>query len=240
MDRYVDRSTLCVLGAGAFAAAVRSRLRVLAHTGGRTSLFEHAASDDMTSLSFEPALFVACSDFENSTLWPSLADRVRADHCSILFSCLTQFGVRVGPLVASGALANFPSRYLTQSWDFSLYDTRETSAPNCSMLTSIADRRTTRVAQNGATVLIGELAKVMRRRRENRPGEGVAENDSASEEGDGMVADVVTGGNGTIVASGYGRGGLVTSSVGAAARLARWGERRAGCGWRVWHPGGID
>jgi len=227
MDSYVDHAHLCVLGAGAFAAAVRVCLRSQARSGRRTSVFEYGSSDDGTSLSFEPALFIACSDFENASLWPLLADRVLADHCSILFTCLTPFGVRVGPLVASGMLANSAARYLTRSWDFSPDDTRETESPTCSTLTSIADRRRTRVAQIGATVVVRELAKVLR--PQTRLWKGVVKNDSPSGGGESRIANVAGRGNGTMVAmrGPMGWGATLASGLGSGSP-------------RVWLPGGID
>jgi hypothetical protein len=266
MDRYVDRSQLCVLGAGAFAAALRVRLRALARPPSRKSVFENGSSDDGRSLSFEPALFVACSDFENASLWPLLAERVLADDCSILFACLTQSGVRVGPLIASGALVNASLHYLTRSWDFSPYDTCETNTPTCSTLTSIADRRRTGVAQIGATVVVRELAKILSRRRENRPGEGVAENDSPSDEKGNRVTNGAMCGHETIVAMALECGRLMAPAgrpcrpegpVVALASASTVGptvgqgtpepgclgplvSRSVGQGCRVWHPGGLD
>jgi hypothetical protein len=174
--------------------------------------------------------------------------------------------VRVGPLVASGALVNYSLHYLTRSWDFSLTDTCETDTPTWPTLTSIADRRRTGVAQIGATVVVHELAKVLRRRGENRPGEGVAENDSPFDEGDSMVAIGTPRGNGTMVAmalecgrlagpvgqigqpdvpfarSAFGPpvgpvAGLATPEPGCLLRLR---ARRVGRACRVWHPGGLD
>jgi hypothetical protein len=166
--------------------------------------------------------------------------------------------VRVGPLIASGALVNSSLHYLTRSWDLSLNDTCETDTPTWSTLTSIADRRRTGVARIGATVVVHELAKVLSRRRENSPEEGVAENDSPSDEGDSMVANGAMRGNGTMVAMAL-ECGRLTGPVGRAGKpevpLARSVvgppagpstpepgriTRRVGRGCRVWHPGGLD
>ena len=100
-----------------------------------------------------PALFLACSDFENTSLRRSLTERARADHATLLFACLRGRTARVGPLITPVA-NDTPFAHLTRSWDFS----PDICHPPP---THPTDTRVTHLAQKGATFVIGELAKIL-------------------------------------------------------------------------------
>ena len=143
-------SLVCVLGVGHLAAAVRVQLRQL-------SLRARDVDCDINR--DRPALFLACSDFENTWLRRSLGKRVREDRSNVLFACLVGNSVRVGPLVTSSAKHKFSARHLTRSWDFSRRDSRVVVHTG-DWVARAADMRATRMAQNGATLVVGELAKL--------------------------------------------------------------------------------
>jgi hypothetical protein len=138
-------SLVRVLGIGHLAAAVRLNLQ---------HVRPFASHMDCGHNSERAALFLACSDFENIIVRRSLTERARADHSTILFACLTGRTARVGPLITPVATDNFFAHHLTRSWDFS-------PEPSRSHQTPFADARVTHLAQNGATFVIGELAKIM-------------------------------------------------------------------------------
>jgi hypothetical protein len=138
-------SLVRVLGIGHFAAAVRVHLQ-------HVRLF--ASHMDCQYNSERAALFLACSDFENSVVRRSLAERARADHATLLFACLTGRTARVGPLITPVATDNSFAHHLTRSWDFS----PATFVPH---QTHATDARQIHLAQIGATFVIGELAKIM-------------------------------------------------------------------------------
>ena len=99
------------------------------------------------------ALFLACSDFENTSLRRSLTERARADHATLLFACLRGRTARVGPLITP-VPNDTPFAHLTRSWDFS-------PAICHSPQTRPTDTRVTHLAQKGATLIIGALAKIL-------------------------------------------------------------------------------
>jgi hypothetical protein len=150
-----------ILGAGRLAAAVRVQLR--SSSGARASL--HRDTFDGTA-----ALFVACSDFENATLRASLTRRVTSDGAQILFASLAGRTLRVGPLISSQRLRDPLATYLTRSWDFSPMKNRWGSALVAPMTSFVASRVSvsphvdigvTQVAQIGASLVVGELAKIL-------------------------------------------------------------------------------
>ena len=134
-----------VLGIGHLAAAVRVHLH-------HVRLF--ASHMDCQYNSERAALFLACSDFENSVVRRSLTERARADHSTILFACLSGRTARVGPLITPVATDISLAHHLTRSWDFS----PATFVPH---QTRSTDTRLTHLAQIGATLVVGELAKIM-------------------------------------------------------------------------------
>jgi hypothetical protein len=149
MDRHPFH--ICVLGAGCLAAAVRVQLRLADLIAG-----------DATFASGETAFFLACSDFENTLPMRALRARARADRATVLFSSLLTTGVRIGPFVSSHGEASNSLRYLTRSWDFGLNDIRsQRNLVAHHTLTPSTDRRTTGVAQIGATLVVRELAKLL-------------------------------------------------------------------------------
>jgi hypothetical protein len=139
------KSFVHVLGIGHLAAAVRLQLH---HLRLSVSLV------DCLNNSERAALFLACSDFENITSRRALAERARADHSTLLFACLRGRSARVGPLITPVSTHSPFAHHLTRSWDFS----PETAFEPLSLST---DTRLTHLAQNGATFVVGELAKVL-------------------------------------------------------------------------------
>ncbi|MEJ0038647.1 MAG: hypothetical protein WDO68_21655 [Gammaproteobacteria bacterium] len=134
-----------VLGIGHLAAAVRVYLHHL----------RPPASDmDCWINSERAALFLACSDFENTPLRHSLTERARADRSTVLFACLHGRTARVGPLITPFPNETPYPHHLTRSWDFS----PETSLQ---LPTHLTDTRQTHLAQIGASFIIGELAKIL-------------------------------------------------------------------------------
>jgi hypothetical protein len=138
-------SLVRVLGIGHLAAAVRVHLH-------HVRLF--ASHMDCQYNSEGAALFLACSDFENSVVRRSLTERARADQSTILFASLSGRTARVGPLITPVATDISFAHHLTRSWDFS----PATFVPH---QTHATDTRQTHLAQIGATFVIGELAKIM-------------------------------------------------------------------------------
>jgi hypothetical protein len=134
-----------VLGIGHLAAAVRVRLR---HVSFPVSHMDRRGSSERA------ALFLACSDFENTHLRRALAERARADHATLLFACLRGRSARVGPLIAPVATDMSFAHHLTRSWDFSPVTpaSHPTLSPNTIRIN---------LAQIGATFVVGELAKIM-------------------------------------------------------------------------------
>lgn len=137
-----------VLGIGHLAAAVRVRLQ---------HLRLYASDMDCCINSERAALFLACSDFENTSSRRALTALTRADHTTILFACLRGRSARVGPLVTPLPTDSPFPHHLTRSWDFSPETARQPySHPG--------DTRLTHLAQIGATFVIGELAKFLSHR----------------------------------------------------------------------------
>jgi hypothetical protein len=165
----INNRSVCVLGAGHLAAAVRVQLR-------------QAGSSAVCDDERPPALFLACSDFDNTSLRLALARRIGADRASVLFACLNGRRVRVGPVVTTHVKKLYVPSYLTRSWDFSLGDRvfRSTSARDAS--TPYVDIGVTQVAQIGATLVVGELAKIWGGDEGIPQGKGVAEIDSPTDE----------------------------------------------------------
>lgn len=172
-----------VLGAGRLAAAVRVHLRSSSNT--RASL--HRDTCDSAS-----ALFVACSDFENATLRASLTRRAADDGAQVLFASLADRTLRVGPFISSRGLRNPVATYLTRSWDFSRMNNRRSSAlvaPDASFvalrewMSPQVDVGVTQVAQIGASLVVGELAKISRMTGDPSLDRGVAEIDPPLLEG---------------------------------------------------------
>jgi hypothetical protein len=159
-------SLVCVLGMGHLAAAVRVRLRQLMPR----------APDAVCDINPEhPALFLACSDFENASLRRALGKRVQEDRCGVLFACLLGHSVRVGPFICRSPQHKISARHLTRSWDFSPSDVRDAFVHPAEWVTRIADARVTRMAQIGATCVVSELAKLLPRIQR------VTENDSPTD-----------------------------------------------------------
>lgn len=138
-------SLVRVLGIGHLAAAVRVRLR---HVSFPVSHM------DCTGNSERAALFLACSDFENTHLRRALTDRARADRATLLFACLRGRTARVGPLISPVVTDISFAHHLTRSWDFS-------PATLAAHPTHSSDMGKTHLAQIGATFIVGELAKIM-------------------------------------------------------------------------------
>jgi hypothetical protein len=134
-----------VLGIGHLAAAVRVRLQ---HVSFPVSHMDCRGNSERA------ALFLACSDFENTHLRRSLTERARADHATLLFACLRGRTARVGPLITPVTTSISFAHHLTRSWDFS--PAKFVAHPTLS-----PDMRQIDLAQNGATFVIGELAKIM-------------------------------------------------------------------------------
>ena len=133
-----------VLGIGHLAAAVRLRLH---------HLRPYASHMDCLFNCEPSALFLACSDFENTSLRRALTERARADHATLLFACLRGHTARVGPLITP-VPNDTPFAHLTRSWDFS---PDICHAPQ----TRLPDTTRTHLAQIGATYVVGELAKIL-------------------------------------------------------------------------------
>jgi hypothetical protein len=171
-----------VLGVGRLAAAVRVQLR--STSGSPASLHRD-------TLDGAAALFVACSDFENATLRASLTRRAANDGVQILFASLTGRTLRVGPFMSSQTLREPASSYLTRSWDFSRMNCMESSALVAPIRTSVASREwtsphvdtaVTQVAQIGASLVVRELANILRATRDVALDGGVAKIESPPDE----------------------------------------------------------
>ena len=141
-----------VLGIGHLAAAVRIQLH---------HLRPHASDMDRWINSESAALFLACSDFENTTLRRSLTERARADHSTLLFACLHGRSARLGPLITPLSQDFLCTHYLTQSWDFSRTHTRHPIVFPAELPTHSPDTAQIDLAQIGATFIIGELANLL-------------------------------------------------------------------------------
>src|SRR5690242_15732020 len=138
-------SLVRVLGIGHLAAAIRVRLR---HVSFPVSHM------DCTGNSERAALFLACSDFENTLSRRALVERARHDHATLLFACLRGRTAKVGPLI-SPVMTNISfAHHLTRSWDFR-------PATLAAHPTHSSDMAKTYLAQIGATYIVGELAKIM-------------------------------------------------------------------------------
>ena len=204
---------------GHLAAAVRVRLLQLGP----------CAPDADCEINWEgPALFLACSDFENACLRRALSRRVWEDRSNVLFACLTGNSVRIGPLVTSSPQHKFIARYLTRSWDFSRSDSCVALVPQEEWVTHAADIRVTRLAQNGATFVVGELAKLLFGAQGARLVGRVAENDSPTDFG-GWEWLPEVGGGGLFLA--IGDGALVATDD-------TWREVGR-VPVRTWHPVGL-
>jgi hypothetical protein len=205
--------SVCVLGAGHLAAAVRVQLR-LASAPATSSCEKRAPC---------PALFLACSDFENASLRLMLARRVSADGASVLFASLCGQRVRVGPLVKTHVKKSPLRSYLTRSWDFGLTDSWLTLVSARDASSPYVDTCVTQVAQIGATLVIGELAKIYVADGGTSQNECVAEIDSPLGESDWGSQGQVFGSrcNQTIVVSGV-----------RWRAVRRWGQ--------VWLPSGPE
>ncbi|HEV7714136.1 MAG TPA: hypothetical protein VGO53_00980, partial [Steroidobacteraceae bacterium] len=175
-----------------------------------------------------PALFLVCSDFENAYLRRSLGERVREDRCSALFACLAGDSVRVGPFVASSPQHKFSTRHLTRSWDFSRRDPRVVLVHTGDWVTRAADIRATRLAQNGATLVVGELAKLLFGAQESPLVGRVAENDAPTDFG-GWEWLPEVGGAGSFVATAGGKLVGVDDTWREVCRVPV----------RTWHPLGV-
>jgi hypothetical protein len=141
-----------VLGIGHLAAAVRVHLQ---------QLRPFASHMDCWINSESAALFLACSDFENTALRRSLAARARADGTTLLFACLEGHRARLGPLITPLSRDTLCSHYLTRSWDFSRTDTRHRFVRIGELPPHLPDTTQTHLAQIGATFIIGELANLL-------------------------------------------------------------------------------
>jgi hypothetical protein len=131
---------------GHLAAAVRIRLRYL----------RLPASDMDWWINTEPAaLFLACSDFENTSFRRALIERARRDHATLLFACLKGHTARVGPLITPVANEIPVAHHLTRSWDFSPEIAHHTFPAQHT------DKHLTHLAQIGATFVVGELANLL-------------------------------------------------------------------------------
>ena len=146
------RPLVRVLGIGHLAAAIRLQLR---------HLRPRASDVDCWINSESAALFLACSDFENTSLRRSLAARARADRSTLLFACLHGHSASVGPLITSLSQETFSTHCLTRSWDFSRTDTRHRFVCPRELPLHPADMHQTYLAQIGATFVIGELANLL-------------------------------------------------------------------------------
>ena len=138
-----------MLGIGHLAAAIRVKLR---------HLRLHASDMERWISSETAALFLACSDFENTSLRRSLTERARTDRTTLLFACLQGHSARLGPLITPLSRETLSSHYLTRSWDFSRTHTRP---PFLWPDDSAANTHQVHLAQIGATFIIGELANVI-------------------------------------------------------------------------------
>jgi hypothetical protein len=217
-------SHVCVLGIGHLAAAVRVRLRHL------TPL----VCDPDCNINLErPALFLACSDFENTSLRRALGERARKDRCAIVFACLVGDSVRVGPLISSCSQHKSTSRYLTRSWDFSRRDTSMFFARGGEWVAHSADTRGTHMAQIGATFVVGELAKVLSDLRRSLPVARVTKNDAPTNFSEWVFARGSADDGGSDDDPSF-----VAMTDGTLVAVDGWQEV---CGFpaRTWHPGGI-
>jgi hypothetical protein len=219
------QSQVCVLGTGHLAAAVRARLALATPAGASDN-----AGDCFQN---QPALFLACSDFENASLCASLGQLAQRDHASVLFACVSADVLRVGPLV-SGRTCSEP--YLTLSWDFSLNDLRGVFTPSRERLMPNADSRKAEVALFGASLVVGELAKVLFAAQGTRLVERVTEIDSPSCEAVSAV-DVASGYASSLgIAAGETEDGALDETfVASRARSRSVWARLA----HPWHPAGI-
>jgi hypothetical protein len=215
-------SLVRVLGVGHLAAAVRVRLGHLRPC---------ASEMDCENNHERPALFLACSDFENACLRRTLSERARDDRCSVLFACLLGDSVRVGPLATPCSLQKFSAHYLTRSWDFSPGDARGLLVPPGEWVTHTADIRMTRMAQIGATCVVGELAKLLSVAGRTRLIERVAENDSPAYFGEWDLG-------GDLPGVGSGRSFVARLDGTVVATDDAWREV-CRVPARVWHPAGV-
>jgi hypothetical protein len=138
-----------VLGIGHLAAAIRMKLH---------HLRLDASDMERWITSESAALFLACSDFENTSLRRSLVERARSDRATLLFACLHGHSARLGPLITPLSRETLSSHYLTRSWDFSRTQSRR---PFLWPQDSPSNTHAFHLAQIGATFIIGELANLM-------------------------------------------------------------------------------
>jgi hypothetical protein len=238
-------SLVCVLGAGRLAAAVRVRLR---------QMMPPAPDVDCDNNWNAPALFLACSDFENTALRRALGDRARVDRSELLFASLLGNSARVGPLITSYSRENLSSRHLTRSWDFSRSDIRNNDSEwSGALLTHTADR-VTHLAQIGAMFVVRELTNLLFGAEGTRLVERVTKIDSPTDfcqmAAQGLP-EVAEGGWMRQVARSFERRVVSGSASGVDGGLHTalgGGTLVAGCeGWREicrlpargWHPAGI-
>ncbi len=155
-----------MLGTGHLAAALRVQLRTPLHVG-----------------CFVPPariLFVACADFECA---PSFADanrRALAARSPLLFACLAERVVKLGPLVVPFETACFECQ--PRRWDFSPTDFEWRFMPAGRDAPVNADTHLASLAQFAAALIVGELAVLRLGAQAPRLGGCVAKFDPPSRE----------------------------------------------------------
>ena len=157
-----------VLGAGHLAAALRVELRER-----KLSVGCHVPPAHI--------LFVACADFECA---PSFADanrRALAARSPLLFACLAERVVKIGPFVVPFETACFEC-HPAQSWDLSPADFEWRFMPAGRDTPVNADTHLSHLAQFGAALIVSQLAALRPGAPSARLGEAVAKFDPPSRE----------------------------------------------------------
>jgi bacteriocin biosynthesis cyclodehydratase domain-containing protein len=145
----LDRLEISVLGVGHLAAAVRTRLRLLALSPGGDCASHHARS-----------LVLACSDYASTSSFADANRRAFASRSPILFAWISDGRVELGPLVVPLESPCFECQP-SQRWDFSLINEHDEFPCACvshaPRTTLNPDTRLKSVARFGAGLVTREL-----------------------------------------------------------------------------------
>ncbi len=134
----------CVLGIGHLAAAVRVQLSRRAAAGG-----DCAARD---------ALFLACSDYANTSSFADANFRAVRSRSPILFAWISDSVFNLGPLVMPREAPCFAC-HLTRRWDFSLSDAPTEFVSAAGLPTRNTDIGLRAMAHLGSLLIACELSR---------------------------------------------------------------------------------
>jgi hypothetical protein len=165
MDTRTGR--VFVLGTGHLAAALRVQLREMLQVG---SVVPPAST-----------LFVACADFECAASFVDANRRALAARSPLLFACLAERMVKLGPFVVPFETACFEC-HPPRRWDFSPTDFEWRFMPAGRDAPLNADTHLKSLAQFAAALIVGELAALRSGAEVSRLGGCVAKFDPPSPE----------------------------------------------------------